>query len=210
MLPSTTPRSHRISAALPVSTARRSSSTCTWKMARCDARRPTSSPCRGKPPPNTMLAASGSTATCSHRCCRTTSSTAVLPAPGPPVSTTRAAGACADIVQSQRVVIAPLPRPGTRSRRGRVGSGRVDPYSTPDPCRTRGCTPRRRRRARPRGHSSLVASPPVGASRDAASSVRRSSGAATSTSACPCGSGSSPEHPTSGPMKEMKTTVRAR
>lgn len=58
------------------------------------ARRPASLGWRGKPPPNTMPAASGRTATCSQSAWRAISRTAVLPAPGPPASTTRLGGCC--------------------------------------------------------------------------------------------------------------------
>src|SRR5204862_6719242 len=74
--------------------------------ARCTARRGRGATGGGNPPERTMLAASGMMTTCSQKFWRTTSSTAVLPAPGPPVKTTSLASACDDW-QLQRLMSAP-------------------------------------------------------------------------------------------------------
>src|SRR5580704_13524408 len=58
-------------------------------MARCAARWAPRCASRGKPPPNTMLADSAANPTCPQSVRRAVSSEAVLPAPGPPVMTTR-------------------------------------------------------------------------------------------------------------------------
>src|SRR5438046_2187773 len=63
-------------------------------MARCAGPRSAAPLPRGKPPPNTIPADSGSTTTCRQKYWRTSSSTAVLPAPGPPVSTIRLRTCC--------------------------------------------------------------------------------------------------------------------
>ena len=70
----------------PAPLARAPAERGSWRAARPtqSERRP-----RGKPPPNTMLAASGKTCRSSQKLRFTISSTAVLPAPGPPVRTTR-------------------------------------------------------------------------------------------------------------------------
>src|SRR5262245_47056058 len=85
-------------------------------MARCAARRQGSSSSRGNPPPNTREAASCSTCTCSQKDCRISSSTAVLPAPGPPVSTIRRRSWVA--AHSHRTMCPPL---GVRRRLEHIG-----------------------------------------------------------------------------------------
>jgi hypothetical protein len=85
--PSSVPRSQTISAARPSSIAIRCISIWIRTIARGAALRPVIVGWRGNRPRHRMLAASGSTTTCRHRSRWTTSSSAVLPAPGLPVTT---------------------------------------------------------------------------------------------------------------------------